>query len=300
MARFDGGKGHGFVFDGFNQQRITTSDTEINVRLGGAGPPLLLLHGYPQTHVMWHKVAPALAERFTVVLTDLRGYGDSGKPASDEKHAVYAKRAMAADQVEVMAALGFDRFAVVGHDRGGRVAHRLALDHPERVSMLAVLDIAPTLAMYDRTDMAFATAYYHWFFLIQPADLPERMIGADPVYYLERKIGAWSGVTGCFTPEALAEYKRCFSDPETIHATCEDYRAAATIDLDHDRADRANKIACPLLVLWGERGVIERCFDPLALWRERAVDVRGRALPCGHYLAEEAPEETLAALLEFL
>lgn len=288
------------MFDGFDKRRVTTAGTEINLRIGGEGPPLLLLHGYPQTHVMWHKVAPALAARFTVVLPDLRGYGDSGKPESDAEHAPYAKRAMAADQVEVMAALGFDRFAVVGHDRGARVAHRLTLDHPERVDKLAVLDIAPTLAMYEQTDLAFATAYYHWFFLIQPADLPERMIGADPGYYLQKKIGAWRDVPDYFTPEALSEYKRCFAEPATIHATCEDYRAAASIDLEHDRADLDNKMACPLLVLWGERGVIERCFDPLALWRERAEDVRGRALPCGHYLAEEVPEETTAALLAFL
>lgn len=288
------------MFEHFSQRRIAASGTEINLRIGGDGPPLLLLHGYPQTHAMWHKVAPALAARFTVVLPDLRGYGDSGKPSSDAYHAPYAKRAMAADQVAVMTALGFGRFAVVGHDRGARVAHRLALDHPERVEKLAVLDIAPTLAMYERTDMAFATAYYHWFFLIQPADLPERMIGADPDGYLCRKIGAWNPVPDWFAPEALAEYKRCFADPAAIHATCEDYRAAASIDLEHDRADLDRKIACPLLVLWGARGVIERCFDPLALWRERAADVRGQALPCGHYLAEEAPEETLAALRAFL
>ncbi|GAB4363604.1 MAG: alpha/beta hydrolase [Kiloniellaceae bacterium] len=288
------------MFEGFEQRRVAVSGTEINLRLGGRGPALLLLHGYPQTHVMWHRIAPQLAERFTVVCADLRGYGDSGKPASGPDHAAYCKRAMAQDQAEVMTALGFERFSVVGHDRGARVTHRLLLDHGARVDKAAVLDIAPTLDMYEATDRAFAEAYYHWFFLIQPYDLPERLIGADPDYYLEKKIGKWSKVGDCFAPEALAEYKRCFRDPATIHATCEDYRAAATIDLAHDRADRDRQIAAPLLVLWGKLGVIERCYDVLALWRQRAGQVEGRALPCGHFLAEEAPAETLAALSAFL
>lgn len=288
------------VLDGFTRSRIKTAGAEISIAKAGEGPPLLLLHGYPQTHVMWHKIAPQLAERFTVVLSDLRGYGDSAKPPGGERHEAYSKRAMAQDQAEVMAALGFDSFAVVGHDRGARVTHRLALDHPERVTKAAVLDIAPTLAMYDSTDMTFATAYYHWFFLIQPFDLPERLIGNDPDYYLEKKISAWSKNEGCFAPDALAEYKRCFRDPETIHATCEDYRAGAGIDLDHDRADLDRKIACPLLVLWGAKGVIERSYDVLDTWRARAVEVTGQALPCGHFLPEEAPEQTLAALQAFL
>ena len=282
------------------QDRITTTGAEINLRRAGEGPPLLLLHGYPQTHVMWHKVAPALAERFTVVLTDLRGYGDSAKPPGGDNHQAYSKRAMAQDQVEVMTALGFDSFAVAGHDRGARVGHRLALDHPERVSKLALLDIAPTLAMYERTDMAFASAYYHWFFLIQPYDLPERLIGADPNFYLEKKIGKWSNSPGAFAATALAEYKRCFRDPATIHATCEDYRAAASIDLEHDRADLGRKLVCPVLALWGAKGVIERNYPVLEIWRERAAEVSGKALPCGHFLAEEAPAETLAELLKFL
>ncbi len=293
------------MFEGFEQRRIAVGETEINLRIGGAGPALLLLHGYPQTHVMWHKIAPRLAERFTVVCTDLRGYGDSGKPESGPDHAGYAKRAMAQDQAEVMTALGFERFSVVGHDRGARVTHRLLLDHGARVDKAAVLDIAPTLDMYELTDRAFAEAYYHWFFLIQPFDLPERLLGADPDYYIEQKLGAQIRLGGsksesCFTVEALAEYKRCFRDPATIHATCEDYRAAATIDLDHDRADRDHKIAPPLLVLWGQRGVIERSYDVMKLWGERAEEVSGRSLPCGHFLAEEVPEETLEALLAFL
>jgi len=288
------------VLDGFEQTRIATTGAEINLRKAGQGPPLLMLHGYPQTQVMWHRIAPALAERFTVVLTDLRGYGDSAKPPGGDNHEAYSKRAMAQDQAEVMTALGFESFAVVGHDRGARVGHRLALDHPERVSKLAVLDIAPTLAMYERTDMAFASAYYHWFFLIQPYDLPERLIGADPDFYLEKKIGKWSKSAGCFDPAAVAEYKRCFRDPATIHATCEDYRAAAGIDLAHDRADLDRRLACPLLALWGAKGVIERQYPVLEIWRERAASVTGKALPCGHFLAEEAPEETLAELLQFL
>ena len=288
------------VLQDFAQTRIATGGAEINVRTGGSGPPLLLLHGYPQTMAMWHKIAPGLAADFSLVLTDLRGYGDSGKPPGDEHHMNYSKRAMAQDQVEVMAALGHERFYVVGHDRGARVTHRMALDHGERVLKAAVLDIAPTLTMYERTDKDFASAYYHWFFLIQPFDLPERLIGAAPGYYLEKKIGAWSRVGNGFTAEALAEYKRCFEDPATIHATCEDYRAAAGIDLDHDRADHARRVACPLLALWGAEGVVGRTYDVLSVWRERAVNVQGRALPCGHYLAEEAPEETLAELRAFL
>lgn len=283
----------------FEARRIETSGATINLRIGGDGPPLLLLHGYPQTLAMWHKIAPALAARFTVVLADLRGYGDSSKPAGGEAHVSYSKRAMALDQAEVMSALGFARFAVAGHDRGARVAHRLALDHSARVTRIAVLDIAPTLTMYERTDKAFATAYYHWFFLIQPADLPERLIGADPDFYLEKKIGAWSQAPGCFSPAALAEYKRCFRDPATIHASCEDYRASAGIDLEHDRADLDRRVECPLLALWGARGVVGRTYDVLAVWRERAADVRGRAIDSGHFLAEEAPEQTLEALSAF-
>lgn len=286
-------------FPGFTTHRINTSGSEIRCVVGGDGPPVLLLHGYPQTHVMWHRVAPALARHHTVVCADLRGYGDSGKPVSDDSHAAYSKRAMAADMVELMRDLGHPRFRLAGHDRGGRVAHRLCLDHPDAVSRVAVLDISPTRTMYAATDMAFATAYYHWFFLIQPFDLPERLIGADPAYYLRRKLGGWGTGLDHFDARALAEYERCYRNPETIHATCEDYRAAASIDLEHDRASEAQKVGCPLLVLWGERGVVHRLFKPLEDWAAVATDVRGRALPCGHYLAEELPDATLAELTAF-
>jgi haloacetate dehalogenase len=288
------------MFDGFEVRDIATSETSIRVRIGGSGSPLLLLHGYPQTHAMWHRVAPALAERHAVVCADLRGYGDSGKPASDAEHAAYGKRASAQDMVEVMAALGHERFMLAGHDRGGRVGHRLALDHPERLERLAVLDIVPTRTVFGATNQAIATGYYHWFFLIQPGGLPERLIGADPLFYLHWTLGRWGTGLEAFAPAALAEYERCFRDPGAIHASCEDYRAAASIDLAHDEADRQQRIECPLLALWGRRGLMERHFDVLATWRERAAGaVSGRALDCGHFLPEERPQETAQELLAF-
>jgi len=292
-------------FEGFAQQRLRVGEIALNCRhnlAAAAGrPPLLLVHGFPQTHAMWHKVAPQLADRFALVLPDLRGYGDSDKPASDAAHAAYGKRAMAADLVALMRALGFGRFAVCGHDRGARVAHRMALDHPQAVSRLMLLDISPTLTMYERTDMAFARAYCHWFFLIQPEPLPERLIGADPAFYLRAKLGGWgSHGLEIFDPRALAEYERCFADPATIHAMCEDYRAAASIDLEHDRADAAARIACPLRVLWGERGVVHRLFTPLSDWQAKAVGpVSGRATPGGHYIAEETPGLLAEEMLGF-
>jgi haloacetate dehalogenase len=288
------------LFENFVSRRIRTSGAEINLVLGGSGPPLLLLHGYPQTHAMWHKIAPRLEQRFTLVCPDLRGYGDSEKPAGGTAHENYSKRAMAQDQVEVMQTLGFPSFAVAGHDRGGRVAHRMVMDHPERVTKLIVLDISPTRLMFARTDQAFATAYYHWFFLIQPFDLPERLIGTDTSYYLRRKLGGWSSGLQHFDPVALAEYERCFAKPATVHATCEDYRAAATIDLEHDAADGDARIRCPMLVLWGEKGVVNRLFDPINDWKSVADDVSGCALPCGHFLAEEAPDATSDEMLAFL
>jgi len=284
-------------FPGFSRQRIATGETEINLVLGGKGPPLLLLHGYPQTHVMWHKVAPALAAQFTVVAPDLRGYGDSGKPASDAAHNVYSKRSTARDMVAVMERLGFKSFFLAGHDRGGRVAHRLTLDHPGRVERLAVLDIIPTRTVFRRVDKALATSTYHWFFLIQP-ELPEVLIGGNPDFYLEWTLKKWSRNFSAFAPEAVAEYKRCFRDPATIHATCEDYRAGASTDLEHDEVDVAAKIECPLLAIWGE-GPATRWSGIADIWRERATNVTGHPLDCGHFLAEEKPEETLEALRRF-
>jgi haloacetate dehalogenase len=287
------------MFDGFEQKQIETSGATINVVAGGSGPPVLLLHGYPQTHAMWHRVAPRLASEFTVVATDLRGYGDSSKPESGADHAGYSKRAMAQDQVEVMRALGFDRFAVVGHDRGARVAYRMALDHPGVVTKLAVLDIVPTHAVYSNVSRLIATGYYHWFFLIQPFDLPERLIGGDPEYFIRTSLERWSGGgIGVFDDEALAEYIRCFCTPEAVHSTCEDYRAGATVDFATDEADFGKrKIACPTLALYGR--LLER-LGALDIWRQWCDNVTGRALACGHFLPEEAPDETYAALRAFL
>jgi len=291
------------LFPGFAAHRVDTPDGQyIHALVGGSGPPLLLLHGHPQTSAIWHKVAPALAQHFTLVLADLRGYGDSAKPPGDAEHARYGKRTMAADMLAVMRHLGHGRFAVLAHDRGARVAHRLAADHPGAVRRMVLLDIAPTLAMYEQAGDAFARAYWHWFFLIQPAPLPERLIEADPAAYVRDVMGRRSAGLAPFDARALAEYVRCLSLPGTAHGICEDYRAAAGIDLAHDRADReaARLLPMPLLALWGEQGVVHRCFDPLAEWRRVAADVRGHPLPCGHYIAEEAPDALLAAALPFL
>ncbi|WP_447776429.1 alpha/beta fold hydrolase [Variovorax boronicumulans] len=280
---------------------IARDGVRIHGRIGGQGAPLLLLHGHPQTHAIWHRVAPALAERFTVVAVDLRGYGDSGRPAADAEHAVYSKREMARDALAAMHHHGFERFAVLAHDRGARVAHRLAADHPGAVERMLLLDIAPTLAMYEGTSEAFAKAYWHWFFLIQPPPLPEALIASDPVRYIRSVMGGRHAGLAPFAPEVLAEYERCIAIPGTAEAICEDYRASATIDLMHDRADIAagHRLAQPLRVLWGEHGAVGRAFDVLSLWRERADDVSGHALPCGHYIPEEAPDALLAEALNF-
>jgi haloacetate dehalogenase len=288
------------LFLNFNRKRVRTSGATINLVTAGSGPAVLLLHGYPETHAMWHKVAPALARDYTVVCADLRGYGDSSKPRGLPDHSNYSKRAMAQDMVEVMRTLGHERFHVVGHDRGGRVAHRLARDHGGRVKTLTVLDISPTLKMYRSTTMQFAKAYYHWFFLIQEFPLPERMLEGQAPYYLLKRLGRGKSGLKYFAKEAMAKYERAFKDPRTIHATCEDYRAAATIDLIHDQKDLRRKIRMPVLALWGRQGVIEALFDCLADWREVASDVRGRALACGHFIAEEKPEALLAELRRFL
>lgn len=287
------------MFDGFERLDVQTSTVRIHLVKGGSGPPVLLLHGYPQTHTMWHRVAPALAERFTVVATDLRGYGDSEKPPGDPAHWNYSKRQMARDPLEVMQALGFEQFFVVGHDRGGRVGHRMALDYPQQVLKLAVLDIAPTPYVFTHLSRELALAYYHWFFLAQPPGFPERLIGFDPIGFLHQKLGGWGTGLAAFAPEALAEYERCFRDPATIHATCEDYRAAASIDLEHHTAD-TRTIECPLLVLWGSKGIVHRTCDVLLAWHEYAQNVQGRALEAGHFLCEENPTETTQALLAFL
>ena len=291
------------LFPGFRRERLRLAGVEINAVVGPErdAPALLLLHGYPQTHAIWHRVAPRLAERHNVVATDLRGYGDSAKPPTAPDHAPYSKRVMAGDQVAAMKALGHERFVVVGHDRGGRVGHRMAMDHPDAVAGLAVLDIAPTLAMYENTTEAFARAYWHWFFLILPAPVPEKMLGADPLFLLRAKMASGRAGMKPFAPEAWAEYERCFT-PEMVHASCEDYRAAASIDLAHDRADReaGRKVRCPLLALWGEHGVVHSCFRPMDEWRRVAEDVRGRALPAGHYLPEEIPDLVLQELEKFL
>ncbi|MDN3920888.1 alpha/beta fold hydrolase [Roseateles violae] len=291
------------LFPSFTSRRLEVGDgIEIHARLGGSGPPLLLLHGHPQSSAIWHKVAPALAAHFSLVLGDLRGYGESSKPAGTADHGNYSKRVMAEDMRRVMAALGHRRFAVLAHDRGARVAHRLAADHADAVERLVLLDIAPTLAMYEQTGEAFARAYWHWFFLIQPSPLPERLIEADPAAYVREVMGRRGAGLAPFHPAALAEYMRCIALPGAAHAVCEDYRAAADIDLAHDLADReaGRRLAMPLMALWGAEGVVQRCFDPLAEWRRVADDVRGQALPCGHYIPEEAPQALLDQALPFL
>lgn len=283
------------MFEGFALETIDADGISIRTRhrVTPGKSPLLLLHGNPQTHCMWHAVAPRLAERYSVVAPDLTGYGESAKPETTPDHLPYSKRAMAGTQVALMKLLGFERFCVAGHDRGGRVAYRMALDHPERVEKVAVLDIVPTWEAYKRADMAFGMSYFHWFFMTQPFDLPERLIGADPEFYWKRHTSREPKGPDFFAAEALADYLRCFRNPATIHAICEDYRAAASIDMEHDEADRTagRRIEAPLLVLWGGKGRLEAWYDTLAIWRDWARDVRGRALDCGHYLPEERPQE---------
>ena len=288
------------MFEGFEQHQIEAGGTTINLVKGGDGPPLLLLHGYPQTHTIWHKIAPRLAEEFTVVAADLRGYGDSGKPHGDAEHLAYSKRSMAQDQVEVMEQLGFDSFFLVGHDRGARVSHRLTKDHPQRVRKLALLDIIPTHRMFQVVNKEMATNTYHWFFLIQPYDFPERVIGADADYFIRSRFLRVNNAATVFPPEAIEEYVRCFCDPAAIHGACEDYRAGASIDLVHDEADLEQKVTCPLFVLWSATGYMGRTQDVLQVLRDYATDVRGHSLSCGHYLAEEMPEETYSAIRGFL
>lgn len=284
------------LFPGFHTSRIDVDGVEIFLRHGGSGPPLLLLHGYPQTHAIWYRVAPVLATSFTVVITDLRGYGDSSKPSGE---GAYSKRAMARDQVEVMSALGFDTFYVAGHDRGARVTHRMALDHPDSVLKAAVLDIVPTQIVFDTVNKQVATDYFHWYFLIQPNGLPEKLIAGDPEFFLRCVLNSWADDRSAFDPRTFAEYKRCMSNPETIRAMCEDFRASASIDLVHDKEDEQRPINPPFLVLWGAQGPMSRSYDILDTWKGKARDLHGKGLACGHFLPEEAPEATVEALRTF-
>lgn len=290
------------LLPGFQAQNLKTSGASIWVLTKGKGPPLLLLHGHPETHVTWHKIAPALAERYSVVLPDLRGYGDSSKPGYSKDHINYSFRAMAQDQVEVMKQFGYKQFFVAGHDRGGRVAHRLCLDHPEAVEKVALLDIAPTLTMYNDTNKEFAAKYFWWFLQIQPATMPEHFISLDPVYYLRDHLAVQGKTPGAVTPEAMGEYVRCYCCQGTIRAVCEDYRAAAGIDLELDRASdaRGQKIQAPVLALWGGEGTVGKLWNVIETWKAKAAGpVTGQALPCGHLLPEEQPEGVLNAFQKF-
>ena len=290
------------LFPGFEHRHIDVgNDIRIAASIGGSGPPLLLLHGHPQTRAIWHRIAPVLSKSYTVIATDIRGYGDTCKPPANANDENYSKRVMAQDQLTLMQHLGFESFRVLAHDRGARVAHRLGLDHPKAVQRMALLDIAPTLAMYRQTTEAFARHYWHWFFLIQPAGMPERLIEADPVAYIRDVMGNRSAGLTPFDPRALTEYERCIALPGTAHGICADYRAAAGIDLEHDQESlqAGNKLGMPFLILWGEQGVIQRCFDPLAEWKALATQVEGNSLPCGHYIPEEAPEALLDRVLPF-
>ena len=290
------------MFSSFNTAKDLVNGVHINYRIGGDGPALLLLHGHPQTHTIWHKVADELAQHFTVVAADLRGYGDSDKPPVSAGSAAYSKRMMAQDQIELMKKLGFAKFSVLAHDRGARVAHRLAMDEPDCVENLILLDIAPTLAMYEQTNQEFARAYWHWFFLIRPSPLPESLIEADPENYLRSVMGTRSAGMSPFTDEAFSEYLRCIKLPGAATAICEEYRASAGIDLVHDKTDidAGKKISCPALVLWGQQGVVGRCFNPLAEWKKVAIQVEGGALDSGHYIPEDVPELLLAQVIKFV
>lgn len=287
-----------FIADCTLQDVTLPNGLTLRVAIMGSGEPLLLLHGHPQNHLTWRKIAPALSRQFTVIMPDLRGYGDSDKPQGDVR--LYSKKTMAQDIAQLMSALGYEKFIFVGHDRGGRVGHRLALDYPERLERCVFIDIAPTATMYALTNKEFATRYFWWFFLIQPAPLPEKMIGNDPAFFLQKHIEGQLKTAGATGPDIFADYLRCYRDPAMIHATCEDYRASATIDLEDDAADSDKRISCPLLLLWGEKGTVGQLYDVVGTWREKAALVSGEALPCGHSPQEEVPEEMLAALRSFL
>lgn len=288
------------ILSGFRWYDVDVGSTHIRTAIGGSGPPLLLLHGHPQNHLTWHRIVPDLMRDYTIIAPDLRGYGDSGKPPSDTRHLAYSKRAMASDQIAVMKAFGFDRFSMVGHDRGARVGYRLALDYPDALNHLVLLDIAPTAAMYEQTNAEFARRYFWWFFLIQPSDLPERMISADPDFFVNRHIAGQMKIEGAIDKRVLEDYRRCYRDPAMRHAVCEDYRAAASIDLEYDAADAGRKITTPTLALWGSMGAVGELFDVMGCWRELVVDLRGKALPCGHSPQEEVPHLLIEELRAFL
>lgn len=283
----------------FKTNKVEVNGVTINYKICGSGKPLLLIHGYPQTHTMWYKVANELSKDFTIICPDLRGYGDSSKPKGELDHSNYSKKVMAKDMLELMKYLGYEKFYVAGHDRGARVTHRMCLDYPTNILKACVMDIAPTYHMFSNTNQAFATGYYHWFFLIQPDNLPETLIGANPRYYLEEKLKRWSAKGAIFEKEAVDEYVRCF-DEDSIHATCEDYRAAASIDMIDDEQDRNRKIDIPLLVLWGKKGFVNRTYEVLGVWKEYATNVDGKALECGHFLPEEVPSEVIIELKKFI
>ena len=284
----------------FNNKIISNGEVNLSVNITGQGEPLLLIHGYPETHLGWHRLVPELAKKYTVICPDLRGNGASDKPVGAEDHSTYSKRTMAADMIAIMDELEFDKFRVIGHDRGARVAHRLCLDQPERVSKAVLLDIIPTLTFYETVNKDVASVYFHWFFLIQKAPLPEKLIAGDPKQYLYWGLGGRIGGVEAVDPEVLAAFEENIQNPEVIHATCEDYRAAASIDLEHDRADSDKNIQCPLLVVWGALGPMGKLYDILATWQDKAKNVQGLGLECGHYPAQEKPEELLAALEKFL
>jgi len=286
------------MFEQFKQDKINVNGININYKIGGKGEPLLLLHGYPQSHILWRKIAPLFAENYTVICSDLRGYGDSDKPESDKSHLAYSKKNMGLDQNELMKKLGFNEYFLVGHDRGGRVAHRMAIDYKENIKKISVLDIVPTSHVFKNTNALLARRYYHWFFLIQSFPHPETMIGNDPEYYIRSKLKMWGANDEYLTEDVLQEYLRCFT-PETIHASCEDYRAGASIDLKHHEEDLHKKISCPLQVLWGAKATVEELYDPVKVWKEWAINVEGKSIDCGHFLPEESPIETYDAIIKF-
>ena len=287
------------MFEQFKQDKINVNGININYKIGGKGEPLLLLHGYPQSHILWRKIAPLFAENYTVICSDLRGYGDSDKPESDKSHLTYSKKNMGLDQNELMKKLGFNEYFLVGHDRGGRVAHKMAIDYKENIKKISVLDIVPTSHVFKNTNALLARRYYHWFFLIQSFPHPETMIGNDPEYYIRSKLKMWGANDEYLTEDVLQEYLRCFT-PETIHASCEDYRAGASIDLKHHEEDLHKKISCPLQVLWGAKATVEELYDPVKVWKEWAINVEGKSIDCGHFLPEESPIETYDAIIKFL